>query len=91
MKIIIKDSNGFKKADKYLRRIKRPLFQNTVKSYNIHRRVKAWQKIQSAIDEYEHDLMENQPRHMFNYIIEEEPRTYNNRLNEGFAMMGQDD
>jgi len=96
-KIIIRDSNGLRKAEDFLNRIK-----HTPYYAKIPARVKAWLKVQNAMEHYSDVLIayqEDEPRHLFNFQLDEEDLpeyqrrevSYNQRLTDGFAMMSQDD
>jgi len=87
-KIEILDSNGLRKAEVLLHRIREYPYYFRQKS-----RVKAFMKVEHAIKFYDDLLIQNQlesPRHLFDYNTEiEEPAEYT-RLNDGFAMLGVD-
>ncbi len=78
-KIVIKDSNGLRKAYVVLHRLRHLPHHNQIKS-----RVKAWMKVQQAIDNYNEVLINNQDYNPFCYISKEEIRSYHQRLQDGF-------
>ena len=88
-KIKIKDSNGLKKAYDKMRLVKRPLFKGC-KASIIKCHVKAWSKMQDAIDDWEMDCDMVKSNASFNYPISEPERGYSQRLADGFAMMEQE-
>ena len=91
MKTVIKiiDSNGLRKAEDFLNRIKHTPFYAKIPA-----RVKAWLKVTNAMDYYDDVLITNQADetvHLFNYNQPIEEKTYGQKLTDGFTMMGNDD
>jgi hypothetical protein len=86
IKIEITDSNGLRKAQILLNRIRHFPYYSKIRS-----RVKAWLKVQSAVDNWNDRLISTQPKSLFNYTVEDPDRTYNCRLNESFKIMGENE
>ena len=92
VKIEIADSNGLRQAQCLLNKIKSMPYYNRVAS-----RTKAWLKVKNAIDHWDETLIAMQtetPKSLFNYeseVLECGEESYNDRLNRGFAMMGQEE